>query len=279
MEADTAVDIPLLNDRFTPPPLNNITRETGMSLVTTSRQDGIATVTLTHGKVNALNESTVEDLQSAIDDLREDDEIRAVVLTGNDKFFSFGLDIPELYDYTKEGCHRFLVKFTELYTSIFQCPKPVIASIGGHAIAGGCILATACDYRLMVDNRARIGLNEITFGSSIFAGSVEMLIYCCGQRNAETVLISGMMYSASEALRLGLVDRVVAAEDLAEETAAIALMYAEKDPGAFTALKALLRSPVVEQMERCEQESIRAFNDLWYSATVRKNLKGITIRS
>jgi len=250
-----------------------------MSLVTTTRQDGIATVTLTHGKVNAFNESTVEELRAAFDDLREDDDIRAVILTGNEKFFSFGLDIPELFTYTKEGCHRFLVKFTGLYTSIFQFPKPVIASIGGHAIAGGCILATACDYRLMVDGKAKIGLNEITFGSSIFAGSVEMLIYCCGQRNAETVLIGGEMYYAEEALRLGLIDKVVTAENLAEETAATAAMYAMKDPEAFAALKALLRSPVVDQMERCEQESIRAFNDIWYSDTVRENLKGIKIYS
>ncbi len=250
-----------------------------MSLVTIARQDGIATVTLTHGKVNALNESTVEDLQIAFDDLAEDDDVRAIVLTGNDKFFSFGLDIPELYDYTKEGCHRFLVKFTELYTFIFHCPKPVIASIGGHAIAGGCILSMACDYRLMVEDRAKIGLNEITFGASIFAGSVEMLIYCCGQRNAETVLMSGAMYPASEALRLGLIDKAVAAEDLAEDTAAVAAMFAEKDPEAFAALKTLLRSPVVEQMQRCEQESIRAFNDIWYSDTVRENLKGIKIHS
>ncbi|MCP4685053.1 MAG: enoyl-CoA hydratase/isomerase family protein [bacterium] len=250
-----------------------------MSLVKTDRQDGIATVTLTHGKVNALNEATVEELQAAFEDLREDDDIRTVVLTGNDKFFSFGLDIPDLYDYTKEGCHRFLVKFTGLYTSIFQFPKPVIASIGGHAIAGGCILAMACDYRLMVDSKAKIGLNEISFGSSIFAGSVEMLIFCCGQRNAETVLIGGQMFPAENALRLGLVDRVVSAGDFSEEVIATAVMYADKDPDAFAALKALLRSPVVDQMERCEQESIRAFNDIWYSETVRENLKGIKIHS
>lgn len=250
-----------------------------MSLVKTAIDDGIATLTLTHDKVNALNESTVEELQSAFDDLRDNDQVRAVVLAGNDKFFSFGLDIPDLYEYTKEGCHRFLVKFTGLYTSIFDFPKPVIASIGGHAIAGGCILATACDYRLMVDSKAKIGLNEITFGSTIFAGSVEMLIYCCGQRNAEIVLMGGEMHSAGRALELKLVDRIVAPEDFAEETAAVAAMYADKDPEAFTALKNLLRSPVVEQMERCEQDSIRAFNDIWYSETVRENLKGIRIHS
>jgi enoyl-CoA hydratase/carnithine racemase len=250
-----------------------------MSLVSTAVNDGVATVTLTHGKVNALNESTVEELQVVSDHLKDDDGVRAVVLTGNDKFFSFGLDIPELYDYTKEGFHRFLVKFTGLYTSIFQFPKPVIASIGGHAIAGGCMLALACDYRLMVDGRAKIGLNEITFGSSVFAGSVEMLIYCCGQRNAETILMEGEMYTAEKAHHLGLVDRVVPAEDLAEETESTAVMYAEKDPRAFEALKNLMRSPVVDQMERCEQDSLRAFNDIWYSDAVRKNLKDIKIHS
>lgn len=250
-----------------------------MSLVTMYREDSVATVVLNHGKVNALNESTVEELQVAFDSLTDDDSVRAVVLTGNDKFFSFGLDVPELYDYTEEEFQHYLVKFTGLYTSIFQFPKPVIASIGGHAIAGGCILALACDYRLMVEGKARVGLNEMTFGSSIFAGSVEMLIYCCGQRNAETVLMGGQMYPARQALDLGLIDRVVSPEDFTEETTAVAALYAERDPEAYAALKALLRSPVVDQMERSEQESIRAFTDIWYSDAVRKNLREIKIHS
>ncbi len=240
--------------------------------------DGIATITLQRGKVNALNELLVDELHHGLERLEKDSAVRSVILTGRGKFFSFGLDIPELYDYSKESFADFLRKFTGLYTRLFVFPKPVIAAINGHAIAGGCMLASACDFRLMVTGKAKISLNEITFGSSVFAGSVEMLKYVVGSRNAETMLCSGAMYSAENAARFGLVDKVVSEDGLQDEARRIAEEMAGKSAAAFRSIKMLLRGPVAKAMETGEAASIREFVDIWYSPATREKVKDIQIR-
>jgi len=176
-----------------------------VNFISVSKEDGIATVTLNRGKVNALNEHLIEQLDKCFGDLERDEAVKAIIFTAQGKFFSFGFDIPEF------------TKFTNLYTSMFLFPKPVVAALNGHAIAGGCMLALACDSRIMTSGKAKISLNEISFGSSVFAGSVEMLKFCVGAKNAESVLYSGAMYTAEEAIQLGLIDRISSPENLMAE--------------------------------------------------------------
>jgi enoyl-CoA hydratase/carnithine racemase len=244
-----------------------------------SHRDGIATLTLRRGKVNALNAALVAELHEAFARLEGEGATRALILTGRGKFFSFGLDVPELYPLPPEAFARFLGDFTDLYTRVYGFPKPVLAAVNGHAIAGGCMLALACDRRLMVEERARIGLNEISFGSSVFAGSVEMLRALVGQARAEQLLISGAMHPAEAARELGLVDRVVPAEDLLPAAIAEARELAERSRAAYGHLKRMLRGPVLEEMRRREAESIREFVGVWYSEATREQLRRIQIRS
>lgn len=249
-----------------------------MSFIGLRRQAGIALLTLQRGKVNALNEAVVEELISRLEDLETDRSAKGVVLTGRGKFFSFGLDVPELYHLTRQEFTRFVERFTALYTAIYGFPKPVVAALNGHAIAGGCMLALACDRRLMAAGKGKIGLNEITFGSSVFAGSVEMLRACVGERNAERVLFSGEMFGGDAALELGLVDRVVSADGLSRAALEEAGRLAAGDGVAFGAMRRMLRGPIAEVMRSREGESIREFVRIWYSENVRENLKSIEIR-
>ena len=243
-------------------------------------KDSIATISLCRGKVNALNEQVVEELQDLFRDARDDDAIGAVILTGKgNKFFSFGFDIPEFISYSKESFTRYLMKFTKLFADIFVFPKPVIAALNGHTIAGGCMLAIACDYRIMAGGRAKISLNEMTFGSSVFAGSVEVLRYCVGSAAAQEILYSGRMYSAEDALKIGLIDRVSSAEDLAGEAREVAGGFAAKDRAAFGSIKRLLRVSVFEEMIRREEASVHEFIEIWYSESTWKNLQEIKIAS
>ncbi|MGD9037280.1 MAG: enoyl-CoA hydratase/isomerase family protein, partial [Syntrophobacterales bacterium] len=138
-----------------------------MNTVFSTKNDGIAIVSLQRGKVNALNEPMVEKLQNSLQELEKDENITSVILTGSGKFFSFGFDVPEFLNYSKSDFIRFLEKFTNFYTYLFLFPKPIVAALNGHTIAGGCMLATACDFRLMVTGKARISLNEITFGAPV----------------------------------------------------------------------------------------------------------------
>ena len=85
-------------------------------------------------------------------------EVGAVVLTGQGSFFSFGFDVPGFMSYPKDSFERYVISYSELVKGIFMFPKPVIAALNGHTVAGGCVLAMACDYRVMVSGKAKIAL-------------------------------------------------------------------------------------------------------------------------
>ena len=108
-----------------------------MEFVHLSANDGIAEVTLQRGKVNALNEQVVEEMAACFRSLAADPEIKAVIFTANGSFFSFGFDIPEFLGYSRESFSVFLKNFTDLYSYLFTYPKPLVAALNGHAIAGG----------------------------------------------------------------------------------------------------------------------------------------------
>jgi enoyl-CoA hydratase/carnithine racemase len=242
-----------------------------------SKDGESATVTLSRGKVNALNEPMVEELTKSFEALAIDNEVRSIIFTGSGKFFSFGFDVPEFLNYSKSDFIIYLEKFTNFYTYLFLFPKPIVAALNGHTIAGGCMLATACDFRLMVTGKAKISLNEITFGAPVLAGSVEMLKYCVGSRNAQSILYSGAMYSAEEAIQLGLVDQVSSEDALTEDARKVAQELAQKDSSAFRCTKHLLRKPAVEEMIKREKDAILEFVDIWYSEQTWENLKAIKI--
>lgn len=250
-----------------------------MNFLEVSKTDGIATVTLTRGKVNALNEPMVEQIKHTFEDLEKDAEIRAVILTGQGKFFSFGFDIPEFLSYAKEEFVRYLIKFVDLYSYLFLFPKPVIAALNGHTIAGGCMLATVCDQRVMVSEKAKIGLNEITFGAPVFTGIVETLKFCVGSKNAETILYTGYLYSPQEAIEMGLINRVVSSENLIKEAEKIAMEFGHKSAAAFKTIKNLLRQPIFQEIAKREIASIHEFVDIWYSKETWANLQEIKIYS
>ena len=250
-----------------------------MDFVKLTVEQDLATVTLKRGKVNALNEPCVGQLRDMFNRITRDPSIAAVVLTGQGKFFSFGFDIPEFLGYTRDRFRRFLNNFSQLYMDLFLFPKPLIGSINGHAIAGGCMLATCCDFRLMAHGKAKISLNEIGFGSSIFAGSAELLKFWVGSKHASDILFHGKMYSAEEAVKMGLIDQISTPESLAVDARSVAHGHAQKDIRAFAALKTLLRRPVLDIIRKWEQPSIEEFLDLWYSPETWQQLQKIKIYS
>jgi Delta3-Delta2-enoyl-CoA isomerase len=120
-----------------------------MDFVTLQKSNGVATLTLNRGKVNALNAAVVDQLRTRLKDLEVDREAAVVILIGAGKFFSFGFDIPEFLSFTKQEFTEYLTNFADLYTYLFLYSKPVVAALNGHTMAGGCMLALACDHRVM----------------------------------------------------------------------------------------------------------------------------------
>lgn len=248
-----------------------------MSFLVKSATGNVASLTLNRGKVNPINEEMAEELSGILEEYSKDSSVKAIILTGNPVFFSFGLDIPEFLGYSKKDFTRFVRKFANLYTQLFLFNKPVIAALSGHTIAGGFMLATACDYRIMVKGKSKISLNEITFGSSLFPGSAEMLKYCVGQRKAEIIAYTGAMYSAEEALGMGLVDKVCEPDRLTEEALKAAMDFVSHYGPAFESIKKLLRSDTAELMKIKDERYRDEMIDIWYSEETWKRLKEIKI--
>jgi Delta3-Delta2-enoyl-CoA isomerase len=249
-----------------------------MPYVHVSIDHSLAEVRLERGKVNALNEEVVDELAGCLRRLASDPGVRSIVLTGTGKFFSFGFDIPGFLGHSKEEFLAYLRKFAALYRDLFDHPMPVVAALNGHTIAGGCMLALACDGRVMSAGKGKIALNEIAFGSTLFAGSVEMLRHRVGNRRAEQIAFSGAMYTPEEALALGLVDRVVPEQELLSAAREVARAHGAKDPAAFRSVKSLLRGPTLAEMARREEASLREFVEIWYSERTWTNLEKITIQ-
>ncbi len=249
-----------------------------MNTIDLTINDQIATLTLMRGKVHAVNPEMVAELSQTLNDLRTNDAVRSLILTGEGNFFSFGLDVPELYPLTPDEMTSFLTNFCAFKLELFTFPKPVISAINGHCIAAACMLAVASDRRIMVEGKALIGLNEIRIGASVFAGSAEIVKCAVGHKNAETILIGGAMHTGVEALQMGLVESLHTPANLIPQAVSIAKDLGGLHPDAFSSIKALLRNPIAERIRLNEKKSIERFVEIWYTNETRELLKLIAIR-
>src|SRR5437867_5712645 len=170
------------------------------------REGGVRVLTLDHPPANAENEELLGDLGTALAAARTSDAVRAIVLTGAGRFFSGGFDLsaPRRDD---DSGHLFRNLFRDTHLALLALPKPTVAMVNGHAIAGG--LALACDYRLGVDGDYRIGLNEVAIGASYPKVAFEIVRLRLAHARASELLLGAALYPASQALRLGVVDELL----------------------------------------------------------------------
>lgn len=197
------------------------------------RDGAVAVVTINRPKVlNALNTATMEELAQAFAELGADDSVRAVVLTGGgEKSFVAGADINELAVQTPVGGRDHAQRGQRVLDAIESLGKPVIAAINGFAFGGGCELAMACTLRVAADT-AKLGQPEINLGLIPGYAGTQRLTRLVGRGVAMEILLTGDAISATEAHRIGLVNRVVAAADLMTEAKKLAQQLASKAPVA-----------------------------------------------
>jgi enoyl-CoA hydratase len=191
--------------------------------IKTENRDGILVVTVDRPKVlNALNAQTVDELRRVFDDVRDDDAVRAVILTGGgEKAFVAGADIAELAQMTPITGKTTAERGQRVFLSIERCPKPVIAAINGFALGGGCELALACHIRI-ASEKAQLGLPEVTLGIIPGYGGTQRMARLLGKGKALELILTADRIGAAEAERIGLVNKVVPPEQLmpaAEELA------------------------------------------------------------
>lgn len=224
--------------------------------------DGVAVLTMTHGKANALDIEFCEVLAARFKELRRSDA-KAVVVTGQGKIFSAGVDLKRLSEGGADYVRKFLPALHELYDAAFHHPKPVVAAINGHAIAGGCVLACCADRRIMARESGRIGVTELLVGVPFPALAFEIVRFAVPPRHLPEFTLSGATYMTDVALQRGWIDEIAEPGDLMEDAIAVAHELALLSPAAFAQTKAQIRQPVAERLKQSEEATDKAVTTIW----------------
>src|ERR671928_1434269 len=192
---------------------------TAQSLVSVSRErDGVALIHLNRPPANSYNRAFLDDLNAAVDEVRWDADVRGAVLVSDlaPKFFSAGADITNFKNSTQEQRVMTVLHAHEILRKIENTPKIFVAAIHGHALGGGLEIALACDFRFAAEGEYRIGLPEVSLGLLPGNGGTQRLTRLVGRTRALELMLTGAPVDPQQALELGLVDRVVAANQLIE---------------------------------------------------------------
>jgi len=198
------------------------------------RDGAVAILTINRPQVlNALNSQTLDELRRAILDLKQDDSVRVVILTGaGEKAFVAGADINELAVQTPTSGREHVLAGQHVFDLVENMGKPVIAAINGYALGGGCELAMACTLRIAADT-AKVGQPEVSLGLIPGYAGTQRLPRLVGKGRAMELILTGTPIGADDALRIGLVNRVVPAADLMASARALAQQLARSAPIAM----------------------------------------------
>lgn len=198
--------------------------------------DGVATLRIDRGKMNALNADVQTRIGAAAAEARERDDVAAVVLTGGDRVFAAGADIKEMAELGYADMVSQSTRLQSAFTAVAQLPKPVVAAVNGYALGGGCELAMCADIRIAAEN-ATFGQPEIKLGVIPGAGGTQRLARLVGPSRAKEIIFTGRFVSAAEGERIGLVDQVVSAEEVYRTAAEWARQFVDGPQLALRAAK------------------------------------------
>lgn len=208
--------------------------------------DGVAIVTMEHGKANALDIEFCQALIALFAELKAMIDVKAVILTGQGKMFSAGVDLKRLSAGGADYVSQFLPVLHALYDAVFFMPRPVIAAINGHAIAGGAVLAACADRRVMAADSGKIGITELQVGVPLPVLAFEIVRFAVPSRYLSEFALGAGTYATADALQKGWVDEAVDGWELMPRAMRIAKSYAALSPEAFAQTKMQIRQPVAD---------------------------------
>jgi enoyl-CoA hydratase len=205
------------------------------------KSEGIATITLNRPEaLNAFSREVVDEVLQAIEDVRNDENVRVVILTGaGEKAFSAGADIKAMKGMNALRARELSLMGGKLCGALENLEKPVIAAINGYALGGGLEVAMACDFRIAVEN-ARVGQTEVNIGLIPGWGGTQRLTRLVGKTKAKELVFSGKMIDAKTAEQIGILNLVVPADKFREAVRQFALELTQKAPVAIKVAKALI---------------------------------------
>ena len=237
----------------------------------------VAVLQMTHGKANAIDLEFCRELTAQVHACIRS-SAGALVITGQGRMFSAGVDLPRLVDGGPAYAREFVPAMNHAFETLFAFSKPLVAAVNGHAIAGGCVMTSCADYRIMAKGSGRIGIPELLVGVPFPAVPLEIVRFAAPPQHLQALIYRGLTVTADEALRYGLVDAVTDPERTLDEAVAVAESLAAVPFEAFHLTKRLLREPALRQM-RAAALVDALVHDAWAGDVVQHAVRDYVART
>ena len=240
-------------------------------------RDGVAVLRLAHGKASALDVELLGEISRMLSEVAASDA-RAIVLTGTGSIFSAGVDLFRLINEGAPYVQRFFPAMIGSFRELFLFPRPVVAAVNGHAIAGGMILNAASDYRIMTRGKGSIGVPELLVGVPFPALALEIVRFGVPRQHIQDLVYSGKTISPDAALQRGLVDELAEPEALLDRALAVANDLGSRPRDAFRLSKYQLRQPYVDRA-RGFATADRDALDVWSAPSTHAHIRAYLDRT
>lgn len=240
-------------------------------MITVSHQSELATITFADGKVNAMDIEWCRTFTQQLKELEGNSRTRAVIVASGERVFSAGVDLKRVIAEDPDYVQPFIDELAHCFRTAFAFSKPMVAAVGGHAIAGGCIVASCADFRIATP-RARIGLPELRLGVPLPAIAVEVIRRVALPSAFQMMLNSGANYRDQAAVDAGLADRIVNKEALMEQAAGHATQLAAIPLSTFRVMKQQIRHDSLDRADELERKFGSEVRRIWNSPEIRDTI-------
>lgn len=244
-----------------------------MEYIKISISDSVALLTLNKSATNPICNDLVCEFKDKLSHLESNPAVNSVVITSNnEKIFSFGFDLPKLLSSGASEFSTFFINFNELCLQMYAYSKPLLAAVTGYAMAGGCIIALCCDYRILSDKKCSMGLQEVKLGITVPRVATIILEHLVGQRYAEEAVLTGELYEPGELLKRGWVDELCDPNNLLKAAIEKAQSLSLNRNPAYQYMKSYFRNKVIGQIREEYDSANDFFFQLWHSKGAQKLL-------
>ncbi|EEB17530.1 3,2-trans-enoyl-CoA isomerase, putative [Pediculus humanus corporis] len=242
--------------------------------VQVNSKTGIATVLMSRPPVNSLNLELVSELTNTMVQIEKDKGKGMIISSSSPGIFSAGIDIMELYQPNPDRVKAYWTALQDLWLHLYSSAYPTAAAITGHSPGAGCLIACSCDYRVMVQGKSSIGLNETQLGLVVPSWFIDTFRNIVSKRQSELALISGKLFTADEALKINLVDEVVEDNNAAIERAnAYISQLSSYSLHAMSQTKLSLRYDAIKRLQDNREHDLRVFTKFVTSPEIQKGLQ------
>jgi enoyl-CoA hydratase len=245
-------------------------------MIEVTEQDGMAILRMADGKANTM---TIEFCEALIARFKDASRARAVVIAGSGRIFSAGVDLVRLIDGGTPYIRKFLPVLSAMFATVFSHPKPVVAAINGHAIAGGCVFACAADRRIMARGAGRIGVTELLVGVPFPPIAMEIMRRATAPRYFEDALFSGATFPPQDAVARGFVHEIAESEMLLDRAIASAKTLAALPSAAFALTKRQTRQSAFTRSAGSAEVTDSEIEEIWTSPETLARIRNYVART